>query len=77
MFPVDPRLGRDFWEGANIFTRRFKVKNFVPMHFCLGGGWAENVRFASLAIDFARYANPEYGCYCALTEPYSVLLLNF
>ena len=75
--PVDPRLGRDFWEGANIFTRRFKVKNFVPMHFCLGEGCAENVRFASLAIDFARYANPEYGCYCALTEPYSVLLLNF
>jgi L-ascorbate metabolism protein UlaG (beta-lactamase superfamily) len=32
-FPVDPRLGRDFWEGAAIFSQEFKIHNLVPMHF--------------------------------------------
>lgn len=33
MFPVDPRMGRDFHEGADIFIDRFDPGLFVPMHF--------------------------------------------
>ena len=76
MFPVDARIGRDYWEGAARFVRRFKVANFVPMHFCLGTDLEENLRFVDAAIRFPLYANPEYGHYCALTEPYSTLKVD-
>lgn len=33
MFPVDPRLGTDFGEGAKEFLTAIKVANFFPMHF--------------------------------------------
>ena len=32
-FPVDPRLGSDFAEGAERFIELVKPKLFVPMHF--------------------------------------------
>lgn len=33
MFPVDPRQGTDFAEGAHRFLQRVKVDYFFPMHF--------------------------------------------
>lgn len=33
MFPVDPRIGTDFGEGAKEFLTTIKVANFFPMHF--------------------------------------------
>ncbi len=33
MFPVDPRLGQDFHEGADAFIERFSPRLFAPMHF--------------------------------------------
>ena len=33
MFPVDPRLGRDYTRGAEQFLDRIKTGLFVPMHF--------------------------------------------
>ena len=33
MFPVDPRLGREYMLGAKQFVDRFRVGMFVPMHF--------------------------------------------
>lgn len=33
MFPVDPRLGRDYMRGAEQFVERIKIKTFAPMHF--------------------------------------------
>lgn len=33
MFPVDPRLGKDYMRGAIQFIDRIGVKVFVPMHF--------------------------------------------
>lgn len=33
MFPVDPRLGKDYMLGAKQFVDRFQVGTFVPMHF--------------------------------------------
>lgn len=33
IFPIDPRLGRDYTRGAQQFLERMKVRFFVPMHF--------------------------------------------
>ena len=33
MFPVDPRLGKDYMRGAEQFVARIKTKCFIPMHF--------------------------------------------
>lgn len=33
MFPVDPRLGKDYMRGAQQFINRIKVTWFTPMHF--------------------------------------------
>lgn len=33
MFPIDPRLGREYMLGAEQFVSRFAVACFVPMHF--------------------------------------------
>lgn len=46
MFPVDPRQGTDFAEGATRFLQAVNVKLFIPMHF-----WNE----AAAACDFPSY----------------------
>jgi len=33
MFPIDPRLGKDYTRGAEQFLDRIKVGLFIPMHF--------------------------------------------
>lgn len=33
MFPVDPRLGKDYMLGAEEFLQKIPTKLFVPMHF--------------------------------------------
>ena len=33
MFPTDPRMGRDYYEGSEIFINKVKPKVFAPMHF--------------------------------------------
>ena len=33
MFPVDPRLGKDYAKGAQQFIESIKVGFFLPMHF--------------------------------------------
>lgn len=33
MFPVDPRQGRDYDEGARVFLERIKPGILIPMHF--------------------------------------------
>lgn len=33
MFPVDPRLGKEYMRGAEQFVKRIKTHIFVPMHF--------------------------------------------
>lgn len=50
MFPLDPRLGEDFAEGAAHFVKRIKTRIFVPMH-CQGEHVFVN-RFAEQAAMF-------------------------
>lgn len=33
MFPVDPRLGKEYMLGAEQFIKKFRCKIFSPMHF--------------------------------------------
>lgn len=33
MFPVDPRLGKDFMRGAEQFVNKIETKHFLPLHF--------------------------------------------
>lgn len=35
-FPVDSRIGSEYWTGAAEFVRKFDVSYFFPMHFGLG-----------------------------------------
>lgn len=51
MFPIDPRLGKDFMKGAVQFIEAIKVKLLIPMHF------AE--RYEKIAL-FENIAN-KYG----------------
>lgn len=76
MFPVDARIGRDWWEGAFRFVHRFDVGLFVPMHFCLYNSDKEQIDFIHKATNFALYANSQQGKYCSLTEPYEQLIIS-
>lgn len=41
LFPVDPRLGREYMRGPVQFVKRIKTAIFVPMHFDEAYGKAE------------------------------------
>lgn len=60
MFPVDPRMKKDFFEGAKQFLERFFVDNFIPMHF-----WDDSV----LACDFSLYKSAKCNNYICLSSP--------
>lgn len=60
MFPVDPRQGTDFAEGAHRFLKAVEVKNFFPMHF-----WSEHED----ACNFPAYAESTVTAYHCLYKP--------
>lgn len=76
MFPVDSRIGTDYFEGARLFVRTIDVKHFFPMHFCLGEDEKERKQLITDAAKVENYANKERGEYICLQSPYSVFLKN-
>ena len=76
MFPVDAREGLDAWEGAFRLVHRIDVSQFIPMHFCLYETDKQQIEYIRKATDFARYANPEHGCYCAMTQPFESMIIS-
>lgn len=52
MFPIDPRLGKDFMRGAEQFIRRINTNYLVPMHF--GDNYDNVNKFEAVAA--------KYGC---------------
>jgi len=46
MFPVDPRLGKDFSRGAEQFVAKIKTAHFIPMHFGARYGTANSAKQA-------------------------------
>lgn len=69
MFPVDSRIGRDYWEGAYRFVRMIEVERFLPMHFELAENENERTARVKDALNFLEYRNPFRGEYIALTAP--------
>lgn len=70
MFPVDSRIGTDYFTGAKLFVRKFDVKHFFPMHFGLGEK-EENIKYRRDAARVENYVNPDRGEYICLQSPYS------
>lgn len=71
MFPVDSRIGRDYFTGAALFVREINVGHFFPMHFGLGETLGEQMKYRLDAARLNLYANTERGEYICLQAPYS------
>jgi len=71
MFPVDSRIGTDYWTGAYHFVRIIDVARFFPMHFCLADDEDQLRQRMADACLFPVYANHSRGEYIALQHPYS------
>lgn len=69
-FPVDSRIGTDYFTGARMFLERFRIENFFPMHYELGDDIASIARLHRDAAAFARYASPTCRHYI-MSAPYS------
>lgn len=69
-FPVDSRIGTDYFTGARIFMERFRIKNFFPMHYELGDDVSSIARLHRDAAAFDRYASP-YCRHYIMSAPYS------
>lgn len=67
LFPVDPRLGKDYMRGAIQFINRIAVKCFVPIHF-----W-ENYEAAN---QFGSYAREKGVRFIALHHPGQSVVLG-
>lgn len=76
MFPVDSRIGSDYFTGAKTFVRKFDVSHFFPMHFGLGESTEEQLKYQLDANRFTEYANPYRGEYISLQSPYSTFFKN-
>lgn len=55
MFPVDSRIGTDYWQGAQEWLATVRTKYFLPMHFCLGETPVEIAGRRADASDFEAY----------------------
>ena len=76
MFPVDSRIGTDFFTGAYLFVRKIKVGKFFPMHFELGETELQKIKYHLDACDFRNYMNPERGEYICLANPMASYVSN-
>lgn len=54
-FPVDPRLGDDYADGARLFLENIMVNNFFPMHF-----WGDY----RAGCDFDDYVTDNTDSFC-------------
>lgn len=74
MFPVDSRIGSEYYTGAKLFVEAIDVKHFFPMHFGLGDKEEECLKRRLDAANVKLYANHIRGEYICLQTPYSVYL---
>ena len=51
MFPLDPRLGKDFMRGGEQFVNKINTDNFLPLHF------GDNYKLIQQFESIARKAN--------------------
>lgn len=69
-FPVDSRIGTDYFTGAKIFLDRFKIGNFFPMHYELGEKVSDMARLHRDAAAFELYRSRNCQHYI-MSAPYS------
>lgn len=74
-FPVDSRIGTDYYTGAKIFLERLKIGHFFPMHYELGDDPATIARLHRDAAEIERYASPTCNNYI-LSAPYSAYAMR-
>lgn len=55
MFPVDSRIGTDYWQGAKEWLSSVRTRYFLPMHFCLGDTPGEIAGRLADASNFNAY----------------------
>ncbi len=67
LFPVDPRLGKDYPRGARQFIDRIQTHQFAPMHF-----WEKYAE----ANAFRDYAEAHGGRFIAIHKPGEVIKLE-
>lgn len=67
MFPVDSRLGTEYYWGARYFVHKFRCDLFVPMHFELVMDERDKEKRRLDAGVFEKYANTTYGDYLQLS----------
>ena len=66
MFPIDPRLGKEYMRGAKQFVSRIHTAYFFPMHF--GEQYEKANRFGETAA--------QYGCrYMPVSQPGQIFTL--
>ena len=68
MFPVDSRLGREYWWGAKYFVFHIRTDLFVPMHFELVLSEDEKEQRRIDAATFKLFALNDYGAYLQLSS---------
>lgn len=66
MFPVDSRLGTQYWWGAGYFVSVIACSLFLPMHFELAESDTEKERRRIDAAAFQSFARKDFGEYLQL-----------
>lgn len=66
MFPVDPRLGKDYALGAKQFMEKIPTRLFVPMHFDEGYTKALIVKVIAHKLGTDVFVPVREGAYCEL-----------
>lgn len=76
LFPVDSRLGREYWWGAKYFVENILTDLFVPMHFELVMSDYEKEQRRIDAAAFNLFARNDYGAYLQLASTRSRYMVN-
>ena len=75
-FPVDSRIGTEYWTGAKIFLETFNVIRFFPMHFGLGTP-EEQLRHRIDASRYDLYADPRSSTeFIGPLQPYGTVAIQ-
>lgn len=70
-FPVDSRIGTDYFDGAQMLLRRINVRRFFPMHIAVDLDPETLQRRREDAMRVELYANPDRGEVIPLLTPHS------
>lgn len=76
-FPLDSRLGREYWWGADYFVSQIKARVFIPMHFELVLAPEEKEQRRMDAAAFNFFNNCHTGAFLQLAATRSKYVSPF